>query len=129
MWALFFGIGGVISQCLLLFPVDILRHGISFTHIASAEKDPVTCLGTTLEFPEVAADILQQTDFSLELPPQNRSTALTLPDWSSQSSRRGAPRKHAGMRTLTRHVYFRCLLQQALDKTDRHFHLFCPPCV
>lgn len=86
--SLFRGISGVISPHLLLFPVGILRHGISFTHIASAEKDPVTCLGTTLEFPEVAADILQQTNFSLELPRRNREPALTPFDWPSRSSGR-----------------------------------------
>ena len=59
VWSLFCGISGVISQCLLLLPVDIFKHCISFTHIASVEQDPVTCLGTTLEFPEVAAAILQ----------------------------------------------------------------------
>lgn len=48
----------------------------------------MTCLGTTLEFPEVAADILQQTNFSLELPPGNRRAALTLLGWSSRSSGR-----------------------------------------
>lgn len=95
IWSLFCGISGVISPCLPLFLVDILRHGISFTHIASAESDPVTCLGTTLAFPEVAADILQQTNFSLELPPRNRRVGSDIVRLVLMQQGEGAPCTHA----------------------------------
>lgn len=71
-WSLLCGISCIISWCLLLFPADSLRHGISFTHSGSAEEDPVTCLGITLEFPEVAAGSLQQTNFTLALSLRNK---------------------------------------------------------
>ena len=73
----------------------------------------MTCLGTTLEFPEVAADILQQTNFSLELPQGAGAPALTLFDWPSRSGGREHLVRVQEVRVLSRHMYYCCAFQSS----------------
>lgn len=55
-----------------LFLSDMPNMAFHFHMLGQYSKYPVTCLGITLESPEVTASTLQQTNSSLKLPSRKR---------------------------------------------------------